>query len=139
MIEVTCMLFFFVLIHFVSCLSSPGNHQHDKPSSPADDFFNFDNEPFAKQLAETYSAKPHSSFVSKDVTINNSDIQKDDNGARRTDKPYQYAPRKVRSFIGWNTFLNELVTNCFFLCSHQRIYDKLQQQRDQGNINNICV
>lgn len=86
------------MIHFVNCLSSPGNHQHDKPSSPTDDFFNFDNDPFAKHLAETYSTKTHSSSISKDVSKSDSSIQRGDTGARMIERPYQYVPRKVRLY-----------------------------------------
>lgn len=98
MTKMTYMLYFLVLLQFANCLSSPGNNQHYTPPSPTDDFFNFDDDPFAKHLEETYTAKSHSPSLSRDISRSDSSDQRGDTGARLTNRPYQYVPRKVRFY-----------------------------------------
>ncbi|PWN32232.1 uncharacterized protein FA14DRAFT_192473 [Meira miltonrushii] len=70
------------------------------PSPPSDEFFNFDDEPFAKQLADKYTAQESSSSVTADKSGDQNVSESQDGKAIRPRKhkvPYVYQPRKDES------------------------------------------
>lgn len=102
----------FFLLQFVHCfallLSSNNEQQYNQirsfikrsntPPPPPDDFFSFDDDPFAKNLANTFSSANkkgnHSPSGSVDKP-NNKDRVESVAKSRGKTRPYVFVPRKV--------------------------------------------
>jgi hypothetical protein len=109
MIKLISVIFFLQFAHCFSLLLGSNNEQQynqisffikrsNTPSPPSDDFFNFDDDPFAKNLANTFSSANKKGNPSPSGSIdkpNNKYRVESVAKSRGKKRPYVFVPRKV--------------------------------------------